>query len=137
MNSTINYFSINPRTLFLFDGLGAALTTFSLFFVLRHYYDSFGMPADVLIHLSVIGLVYCAYSMSCYFLLKDNWAPYLRIIATSNFLYCVLTITLLHFYHDELTGIGFAYFGAEILIIGLLVYIELRVANMLRTSKTD
>ena len=94
------------------------------------------MPANILSYLSVIGLVYCSYSMSCYFLLKDNWTPYLRVIGISNFLYCILTMTLLFAYYNTLTRIGITYFMAEILIIVLLVYIELRVANMLRTRKT-
>jgi hypothetical protein len=137
IKSTIDYFSRKPRTLFLLDGLGAALTTFFLFFVLRHYYDYFGIPANILTYLSEIGLVYCVYSMSCYFLLKDCWTPYLRIIGISNFLYCILTTTVLYAYYNSLTRIGLAYFLAEILIIGSLVYIELRVANILRTKKRN
>lgn len=135
IKSTIYYFSRKPSTLFLLDGLGAALTTFFLVFVLRHYFDYFGMPANILTYLSVIGLVYCAYSMSCYFLLKDRWTPYLRIIGISNFLYCILTVTFLYTYYNSLTRIGPTYFLAEILIIVLLVYIELRVANMLRPNR--
>lgn len=134
---TIDSFSKKPRTLFLLDGLGAALTTFSLFFVLRHYYNYFGMPANILTCLSVIGLVYCAYSMSCYFLLKEFWTPYLRIIAISNFLYCILTMVFLYSYYNDLTRIGVTYFLLEILIVLSLVYIELIVASMLRTKKTD
>jgi len=137
IKSTIDYFSGKPGTLFLLDGLGAAGTTFFLFFVLRHYYDYFGMPANILTYLSVIGLVYCAYSMSCYFLLKDSWTPYLRIIGIGNFLYCILTLTFLNTYYNGLTRPGVAYFLAEILIILLLVYIELRVANRLSTRKAD
>jgi hypothetical protein len=136
-NTTIDYFSREPRKLFLIDGLGAALTTFSLFFVLRHYHDYFGMPANILTYLSAIGLLYFAYSMSCYFLLKDYWAPFIRIIGICNFLYCILTITFLHTHYNNLTRIGLAYFLAEILTIMLIVYIELRVANMLKTQKTD
>lgn len=137
IKSTIDYFSRQPKKLFLLDSLGAALTTFSLFFILRHYYDYFGMPANILTYLSVIGLVYCAYSMSCYFLLKDYWTPYLRIIGISNFFYCILTMKLLYSCYNGLTRIGLTYFLAEILIIALLVYIELRVANMLRTKRSD
>jgi hypothetical protein len=92
IKSTIDYFSRKPRTLFLLDGLGVALTTFSLFFVLRHYYDYFGMPANILTYLSVIGLVYCAYSFTCYLLLKGNWTPFLRTISIGNLLYCVLSM---------------------------------------------
>lgn len=137
IKSTIDYFSGKPRALFLLDGLGATWTSLSLFFVGRHYSDYFGMPANMLIYLSVIGLAYCAYSMSCYFLLKDYWTPYLRIIGIGNFLYCILTMTFLYTYYNSLTRIGLTYFLAEILIIVLLVYIELRVATMLRANKTD
>lgn len=72
---TIDYFSRKPSSNFLLDGLGGALTTFSLFFVLRHNYDHFGMQANILTSLSLIGLVYSVFSMSCYFLLKDYWTP--------------------------------------------------------------
>lgn len=136
ISSAINYFSRNPGTLFLLDGLGAALTAFSLFFVLRHYYHYVGMPTDILAYLSAIGLVYCAYSMSAYFLLKSYWTHYLKIIAIGNVLYCLLTMGLVYAYHNELTGVGLTYFSGEILIIGSLVCLEFSVANKLSDKKT-
>jgi hypothetical protein len=135
MKNAISYFANAPRMLFGVDALGAILTTLSLFFILRHFYDYFGMPTNILTYLSIIGLVYCAYSTSCCFLLKNNWTPYLRIIGISNFLYCILTMALLYAYYNSLTRIGLAYFLAEIFIIMLLVYIELRVANVLRIKE--
>lgn len=136
IKSTVDYFTRNPNALFLLDGVGAAWTAFSLYFVLRHFYEYVGMPSIILTYLSVIGLVYCVYSMLCYFLLKISWTPYLRIIGVSNFLYCVLTMSFLYFYYNELTHIGLIYFLAEILIIMSLVYIELRVATILKSKKT-
>ncbi len=129
----IDYFSRKQRALFLFDGLGAALTTFLLYFVLRPYHNYFGMSENILKYLSVIGLVYCVYSVSCFFLLKDNWASFLRIIGIGNLLYCILTMTYLFAYYDELTRIGMTYFLTEILVIIFLVYIELSVSNRNRT----
>lgn len=137
IKSAIDYFSGKPEKLFLLDGLGAALTTCSLFFVVRNYNDYFGMPANTLTYLSAAGLVYCAYSMSCYFLLKGNWTSYLRIIAIGNFLYCILTMTFLYVYYNNLTRIGLTYFLGEMLIIVVLAYLELRVAQGLRARKTD
>ena len=137
INSIVHFFSREPRKLFLVDGWGAALTTFSLFFVLRPYHDYIGLPTNILIWLSVIGLVYGAFSISCYFLRKDNWAPYLRIIGIGNFLYCILTMTLLIFYHNTVTPLGWIYFLAEIFVIVLLVYIEWRTASRLSVRKTD
>lgn len=137
IKSTIDYFSRNPKTLFLIDGLGAALTTFSLFFVLRPYHNYFGMPINILAYLSIIGLIYCAYSVSCYFLLKTFWSSSLRIIGISNLLYAISTIVLLCSYYNDLTRIGLSYFLAEILIIVLLVYVELRVADILKTKEIN
>lgn len=137
IKNTIDYFSRNPKTLFLIDGLGAALTTFSLFFVLRPYHNYFGMPINILTSLSIIGLIYCAYSMSCYFLLKTFWSSSLRIIGVSNLLYAISTMLLLYSYYNDLTRIGLSYFLAEILIIVLLVYVELRVADILKTKEIN
>lgn len=135
IKNTIDYFARNPRKLFLIDGLGAALTAFSLFFVLRPYHDYFGMPINILAYLSIIGLIFCAYSMFCYFLLKNYWSSPLRIIGISNLLYSISTMVLLYSYYNDLTRIGLTYFLVEILIIVLLVYVELRVANILRINK--
>lgn len=132
--SSLEYFSREPRKLFLIDALGAALTTFFLFFILGYYNEYFGMPLNILMYLSIIGLFYFAYSISCYCLLKNYWAPCLRIIGISNFLYCMLTIVLLYINYNEITKIGLAYFLSEILIIILLVYIELKVASMLNSK---
>jgi hypothetical protein len=134
VNNIIDFFSRKPKALFLLDGLGAALTAFSLFVILRNYSDYFGMPVNILTYLSVIGLVYCVYSMCCCLLLKDHWTLYLRIIAISNFLYCILIVTFLYSYYNDLTRIGVIYFLGEIFIIMSLVYIELRAANILKNQ---
>ena len=133
----IDYFSRKPRTLFLVDGLGAALTTFFLYFLLRPYYNYFGVSENILKYLSIIGLIFCSYSMSCFFLLKDNWSLFLRIIGIGNLLYCILTMTLLYAYFLSLTLLGLTYFIVEILIIVLLIYTELGVANRLRTEQSN
>jgi hypothetical protein len=136
IKSTIHYFSRKPRALFLLDGLGAALTVLLLFFILRYYYNYFGMPTNILTYLSIIGLIYCVYSMSCYFFLQDNWTRYLRVIAIGNSLYCILTMGLTYSYYNNLTRMGLLYFLGEIIIIMMLVFIELSVADILRTKKT-
>lgn len=130
----IEYFSNEPRKLFLIDALGAALTAFSLFFVVRNYNEYFGMPLNILMYLSIIGLFYFVYSISCYSLLTGYWVPCLRITGIGNLLYCMLTITFLYNHYDDITTLGLAYFLSEILIIMLLVYMELSVASMLKIN---
>ncbi len=135
LQSTIQFFSTRPRLLFLLDGLGAAATTIALLFVLRPFGHYIGMPIDIVNNLSVLGFVFCVYSIGCYFLLKRNWSPFLSIIAYCNLLYCVATITLLFLNYNSLTRLGISYFILEIAIIGLIVFIEFRVANALKGKR--
>jgi hypothetical protein len=126
------YFTKTPKTLFLVDALGAVATAFSLFVVLRNYYTCFGMPEYILTYLSIIAISFCMYSTACFFLLKDNWTPFLRAISIANLIYCMLTMALLYIYFQELTTLGLAYFTIEILIILALVYVEWSVASAVR-----
>ena len=139
MNTAIKnvtkYFAKMPITLFLVDGLGAALTTFFLYMILRNFYAYFGMPKYILTYLSLIALVFCIYSTTCFFLLKRNWTPFIRVISIANLIYCVLTMVFLYIYFNELTKLGLTYFFIEIVIIIALVYIELNVATAVKKLK--
>ena len=137
-NSTKNatkYFTKTPRTLFLVDSLGAALTTFFLFIVMRNFYDYFGMPKHILSYLSLVALVFCIYSTTCFFLLKGNWTPFIRVISIANLIYCVLTMVFLYVYFNNLTKLGLTYFFIEIVIVITLVYVELNVAAAVKKLK--
>jgi hypothetical protein len=127
MIDTIKRLTSNPKTLFLVDGLGALLTAFFLFTILRTFNEYFGMPQKIVTYLSFIAVIFSFYSISCFFLVKDNWHLFLRIISTANLLYCCLTMSLLIYYYQSLTILGITYFVAEISIICGLVLIELKM----------
>ena len=126
-----------PKTLFLVDSIGAMLTTFFLFVILRNFNEYFGMPKTTLTYLSTIAACLCIYSTTCFFFLKNNWTSFIRIISIANLLYCLLTMGLVIFNYAILTIIGTTYFLAEIIIICGLVYIELNVASAIKKNKTD
>lgn len=132
VKSCQDFFVKKPKTLFLVDALGAVLTTFSLYFILRPYHLYLGMPEQTLSYLTVLGLFYVAYSMSCYFLIQVQWARYLKILGIFNISYCLLTASLLFLYSMNITPLGYAYFLLEILIILLLAFLEFRIANILK-----
>lgn len=117
---------LHPKTLFLIDGIGALVTAFFLYVILRTYKVYFGMPESVLTCLSVIAVIFCFYSMTCYFLLKDNWPPFLSMISIANLLYCCLTLGLVIYYFPVLTILGVVYFIAEIMVVVGLVFVELK-----------
>jgi hypothetical protein len=115
----------NPKKLFLIDGLGAFLTAFILFVILRTFNEYIGMPKYILTLLSIIALVFCVYSFSCFFFLNKNRKPFLLINSIANMLYCCLTLGLIIYYFPQLTILGLTYFLLEILVIGGLVYAEI------------
>lgn len=129
MNKLINHFTERQKTLFLVDSIGAVMTAFFLFVVMRQFNEYFGMPETVLSYLSVIAVCFCVYSTACFLFLKTGWAPFIRLIGIANLLYCALTIGLLIKYNPLLTIIGTTYFLIEIAIICGLSYIELNVAT--------
>lgn len=132
MNKLITYFSEKPKTLFLIDSIGACMTAFSLFVIMRPFSAYLGMPATVLSYLSAIAICFGMYSMTCFLFLKTRTAPFIRLISIANILYCVLTTGLLINYAPSLSLLGTIYFSTEILIICLLSYIELRVAAKIK-----
>jgi hypothetical protein len=123
----LNKINAQPKIIFLVDGFGALLTAFLLIGILRPYQEFFGMPANILIILSLIALAFAVYSFSCYLFLKDIWKPYLFGISVANFLYCCLTLSLVYFLFAELTGLGVAYFLAEVVVVMGLVMKEWRL----------
>ncbi len=118
----------HPKKIFLIDGIGGLVTATLLYALLARFEPFFGMPRSVLYWLSGIACLYALYSITCYFLLKDNWKPYLRVIALANLGYCCLTFGLLFYHAQSLSIWGFAYFLGEIAIILALARIEWRLA---------
>lgn len=123
-----NPFLPKPKTLFLIDGIGATLTAFFLYVVLRTFYLYFGMSPNVLLYLSVIAVVFALYSFTCFRCLPNHWQPYLKAIAYANLIYCLFTAGLVTYYYHHLTILGLAYFCTEILVICTLAFVELRTA---------
>lgn len=124
------------KTIFLIDSLGAILTSFFLFVIMRQFNEYFGMPETILTSLSILAICFSIYSMACFLFLKGSPTPFIRIIGIANLLYCSLTILLLIKHFALLTIIGTIYFLIEIVIILGLSYIELHVARELKKKNS-
>ena len=118
INKLINHLIKKPKTLFLIDSLGAILTVFILFVIMRQLNEYIGMPIIVLTYLSIIAICFCIYSTACFLFLKERWTPFIRLIGVAN--YSLLTIA------------GIIYFLIEIVIICGLSYVELNVATEIK-----
>src|SRR5688572_4503562 len=117
MKKMINQLLQNPKTLFLIDGIGAFVTAFFLFAILRTYHEYIGMPETTLTYLSVVAAGFCVYSLSCFFLVKENWPHFLQFISIANLLYCCVTIGLIVYNYQRITLLGIIYFVVEIIVV--------------------
>lgn len=129
MKKLIRHFIEKPKSLFFIDSIGALITVFSLFVIVRQFKAYFGMPEKELTYLSIIAFCFCFYSFSCFLFLKRGFTPFIKLIGIANLIYCALTIGLVIKYYSLLTIIGVTYFLIEIVIICVLSYIELNVAK--------
>lgn len=115
--------NLTYKKLFLIDGMGAVITALMLSQVLARFESVFGMPQQLLFILAGIAAGFAVYSTLCYWLVRENWWPYLRGIATANTAYCIGTLGLVIKLFDTLTYLGIAYFVGEIiLVVGLAIF---------------
>lgn len=126
-----NRLASQPKTIFLIDGIGAAVSAFFLGIVLTAFEPFFGMPKWILVPLSLIAATFAVYSFSCYFFASRRWSQLLFIISLLNFTYCFVTAGFLIQSFRQLSNIGQAYFTLEIFIILTLAVIELRISRHL------
>ena len=118
----------NPKQLFLIDGIGALVSAFFLGVILVVFEPLFGMPKGILYWLAAIPCLFALYSFNCYFFLRNYWRFYLKIITIANGCYCCVTIWLMYCHYQSLTLLGVGYFVAELLVLGILIAIELKVS---------
>ncbi len=121
----------NPRKVFLIDGFGAIVSAFSLGILLVQFETMFGMPKEKLYYLAIAAVIFATYSLSCYFFFSNkNWQRYLTIIAISNFIYSLITFSLIIRLSHKLIIWGFIYFLLEIIILLILIWIEYKTIRM-------
>ncbi len=120
-------FKLRPKSIFLLDGLGALLSAILLCIVLRTFNQYIGISKTTLTYLSWLAVLFSIYSLTCFFVLSNHWKPFLILISIANLLYGTLTLGIIIYNYHYITLIGIIYFLAEIAIIYLLVFIELKM----------
>jgi len=125
-----------PRSLFLMDSLGAFLTAIFLYSISRNLEAYFGMPREVLTHLSLLAVCYGVFSFSCFNFIREKSSLFLWIIGIANLAYSVIIGGLLLKFHPLLTRFDFVYFLMEIVFISGLGLIELKVASLIKKNDT-
>lgn len=116
------------RRIFLIDALGAMLSTL-LLFILSLHETTFGMPPWVIYQLIPIPFLLVLYSLTVYLLKPIRWNLFLRIIATANLIYCLVTLFLVIQFMVDLTLYGKIYFVTEMVLIIILSIFELSISR--------
>ena len=115
---------LNSRSIFLLDGIGAVVSVLLLGGVLPVVQPWIGMPLRALYLLALIPVFYGMYSFGCYRLADHSNPRWLQVVMVANLLYCVLTMSLLVRFFDELTALGMAWFIIDALVILGVVALE-------------
>lgn len=121
--------SRNPKKLFQIDGIGAVLSAFLLGVVLVKWEALFGIPKSTLYFLALLPCFFAVYDMFSYLKVDKKSGVYLQGIAITNLIYCCLSLGLAIYHKEEITNLGWIYIVTEIVIVGGLAYIELKVAQ--------
>lgn len=117
----------SPKRIFLIDASGAILSALFLGIILPVFQIYIGIPRATLYILAVFPLIFAAFDLYAYYFTPSDSPRCLRIITGANLLYCILTFSLVMYYYKQIMPLGIIYFSAEIIVIILLVYIEVRI----------
>lgn len=128
MNPILSRFLTRNRIFFV-DALGAVLSATMLGIVLPGFVAVFGMPAHALYPLAAMATCFAFYSFACHLLKPNRWQIFLRIVASLNLGYCMVSMTLMYVFWGSLTGWGVLYFVLEKIVVLLLVYGEFETSR--------
>ncbi|MFN5363682.1 MAG: hypothetical protein ACK5B4_11440 [Bacteroidota bacterium] len=131
IQKAVHFFTDRPSRLFLLDGIGAILSAALLLLLHFVFQVTNGLPPLIVYALVAAALFLSAYSLTCSWLLRRCHARYLRVIALLNGTYLLTVCILLVLYCSRLHPILIICFILESVVLGFLIYLELKVTNQL------
>ncbi len=117
---------LNQKNIFLLDGIGAILSACFTGLILVRYSLFLGINVSLLQSLAMLPAAYALYSLSCYFFVPKIRPWMLITIISANLFYCLISAALILF-RERITSLGKTFLTAEIVIILLVVYVEIKV----------
>lgn len=128
MQKLIQYFQQQPKKIFLFDGLGAMLSTALLYFLLIPNAVWIGLSVTQINALVIGALCLVGYDLIARMLYTAERSWLIKALALLNMLYCTTTLSVLILHYTSITIFGWAYFLGEMAIVGVLVYLEWKIS---------
>ena len=118
--------TLDKRTLFLLDGMGALLSALLLGGVLPRFPELFGMPQLILHSLALMAFLLALSGLLNALKLFGTRRVLLWMTVVGNAFYIALTASFVILFAAELKPLDFAYFIGEMAIIATLASIEYR-----------
>lgn len=122
------WLTARPHRIFAVDSSGALLTALLTAGLARGWPLDVGLPAGVLHALAACAGAMALYGAACALFRPLRWRRWLAVLAGTNAAYCLLTAAVLATHQP--TALGYAWVGAEWLIISALVWVEVRLVRL-------
>mgnify|MGYP000002871267 CR=1 FL=1 len=122
----------NPKNIFILDALGALVSILLLGGVLVYFENYFGIPKNTLYILASCPIIFVVYDLICFYFIHNQLDKHLKLVATLNLLYILLSISLAYFHTDSITWLGYIYIIGEIIILLALVLFEWKMSNTIK-----
>jgi hypothetical protein len=117
---------LNQKNIFLFDGVGAALSLIVTGAILPRFANQLGVPINVFYFLALFPLLIGVYSLVIYKVVDRPRPLMLAIVMAANILYCFVSGRLI-FTLEGITGLGQLVLRLELIVLLLVLLIEMKV----------
>ncbi len=120
----MKFISLNPKQLFILDGLGALASALLLGLVLPQFESFFGIPLEALYLLALPPLAFVAFDACGYFSNTTLQYKLLKVIAIANLSYCAFSLGMAWYHSTSITTWGWLYILGEIVIVLGIAHLE-------------
>lgn len=90
--------------------------------------DFLGLPANLIIIIAVVTLAYALLALSLAFKSQPS-VSLLRLLIYANWVWTVISVGLLIAYFRDATPFGVAFLILQVVVVGLLAYLEGRIVQ--------
>ncbi len=123
----LQYFTRNPKKLFLTDAVGAIVTALSWLIWKLLFEGQFQFHIDVLNGLIFYAIAMFSASMQFYLFAKKDFGRCFNFLIIGNTGFVLILLSLLYYFWNENSIFPIFYMAFEILVIAILVLLEVRV----------
>ena len=128
----IQYFTRNPKKLFLTDAIGAIVTALSWLIWKLLFAEQFKFHSDVLSGLIFYAIALFCTSMQFYLFAKRDFSRCINFLIFGNTGFVLIVLSLLYYFWIEISFLPKIYMLLECIIVSNLVYLEFKVKENLR-----